>query len=84
MQDPSAFFAADREFHAAVLRMSGSDMLMRLQSVVDEALRLRTPDNSARWQAAPSDVQLHRALVTAIEGRDPDASGELMARIAEG
>jgi DNA-binding FadR family transcriptional regulator len=84
MQDPSAFFAADREFHAAVLRMSGSGMLMRLQSVVDEALRLRTPDTSARWQAAPGDVQLHRALVTAIEERDPDASGELMARIAEG
>jgi len=52
--------------------------------VVDEALRLRTPDTSARWQAAPGDVQLHRALVTSIEERDPDASGELMARIAEG
>jgi DNA-binding FadR family transcriptional regulator len=84
MHDSSAFFAADREFHAAVLRMAGSDMLMRLQSVVDEALRLRTPDNSARWQAASGDVQLHRALVAAIGKRDPNASGELMARIAEG
>ena len=83
-QDSSAFLAADRKLHASVLQMSGSNMLTRLQSVIHEALRLRTPDSSARWQAAPNDVQLHRALGEAIERRDPERSGEIMAQIAKG
>jgi DNA-binding FadR family transcriptional regulator len=83
-RDSSAFLAADRRFHAAVLAASHNAMLMRLQSVIDEALRLRTPGSSIAWRAAPGDVQLHRDLVAAIERQDAGASSEIMARIAEG
>jgi DNA-binding FadR family transcriptional regulator len=83
-QDSPAFLAADRRFHAAVLAASHNDMLMRLQSVIDEALRLRTPGTAVAWRAAPADVRLHRDLLAAIERHDAPAAGRLMARIAEG
>jgi DNA-binding FadR family transcriptional regulator len=83
-RDSSRFLIADQQLHTAILTASGSRLLMRLQTVVDEALRLRTPTNSAAWRAARSDVRLHRELVTAIERQNPDASGDIMVQIAQG
>jgi DNA-binding FadR family transcriptional regulator len=83
-RDATAFLAADRRFHAAVLAASRNAMLMRLQSVIDEALRLRTPGTAVAWRAAPGDVQLHRDLFAAIERQDAPDAGQLMARIADG
>lgn len=83
-RDSVAFLDADRRFHAAVLAASANAMFVRLQAVIDEALRLRTPDSSGAWSAAPDDVLLHRALATAIETQDAGAAADLMVRIAEG
>ncbi|HEY4268010.1 MAG TPA: FCD domain-containing protein [Galbitalea sp.] len=83
-RDATAFLAADRLFHASVLAASRNAMLMRLQSVIDEALRLRTPGTPVAWRAAPGDVRLHRDLLAAIERNDAAAAGEIMATIANG
>jgi len=83
-RDSVAFLEADRRFHSALLASSANEMLMRLQAVVAEALRLRTPDSSGAWRAAPGDVELHRELVGAIERGDAHAARDIMTAIAEG
>jgi DNA-binding FadR family transcriptional regulator len=78
------FLDADRRLHSTILEASGNAMLNRLQSVVSEALRERTPSESIAWTTAPADVELHAALVEAITTGDGLAAAETMRQIARG
>lgn len=78
-----AFLDADRRFHGIVLSLARNGMLARLGVVVDEALRERTPTSVIRWEHAPADVALHRAVAAAIAHGDGTAAAEAMRQIVD-
>jgi DNA-binding FadR family transcriptional regulator len=83
-RDAAAFFEADAAFHSMVIAASGNSMFVRLQSVLREALRERTPRAQVRWRDAPADARLHVRLADAIRKRETTRSGELMTQIVRG
>jgi DNA-binding FadR family transcriptional regulator len=64
-----------------LLAGAGNGMLARLRDVIDEALRERTPDDPAHWQAAPGDIALHREVATAVAAGDAERASAAMRRI---
>jgi DNA-binding FadR family transcriptional regulator len=80
-RDGPAFFAADSAFHALVIAASGNRMFQRLESVLREALRERTPGAPVAWKTAPVDVERHRRLAEAIRAGDADAAQTVMEAI---
>lgn len=84
LRDGAAFFDADARFHGLVTTASENRMFARLQSVLREALRERTPREPFTWDDAPADVDLHVALADAIDQRDPDGARDLMSLIVRG
>jgi DNA-binding FadR family transcriptional regulator len=82
--DSAGFLDADRRLHALILKASSNALFSRLQAVVDEALRERTPSEPVAWATASSDVALHAALVEAILDGDGFTAAETMRRIARG
>jgi DNA-binding FadR family transcriptional regulator len=83
-RDSTAFLNADRDLHGLILTLSGNSMFSRLHSVVDEALRERTPRELAAWGMADPDVALHEEMVSAIVARLPQRASAAMAQIARG
>jgi DNA-binding FadR family transcriptional regulator len=80
-RDGSAFFVADSSFHALVITAGGNRMFQRLESVLREALRERTPGAPLAWKSAPVDVERHRRLAEAIGAHDTEAAETLMEAI---
>ncbi|WP_431278575.1 FadR/GntR family transcriptional regulator [Leifsonia poae] len=83
-RDEEAFLEADRRIHGLILSMSANAMFARLQSVVEEALRVRAPHEPVAWASAPADVELHLALITAIRAGDASGAAEAMSSIVRG
>ncbi|QNE35523.1 FadR/GntR family transcriptional regulator [Leifsonia shinshuensis] len=83
-RDAAAFFEADASFHSQVIAASGNRMFVRLQAVLREALRERTPHAPVRWRDAPADARLHAEVAAAIQGREAEVAEEVMGRIVRG
>lgn len=83
-RDAAAFFEADAAFHSGVIAASGNRMFVRLQAVLREALRERTPHAPVRWRDAPADARLHAEVAAAIQGREAGVAEEVMGRIVRG
>jgi DNA-binding FadR family transcriptional regulator len=74
----AAFLQADRELHGQVLALSGNSMFIRLQTVIEEALRERS-DVSPE----PHDVALHVEVAAAVGAGDADRAARVMRDIVE-
>lgn len=83
-RDGAAFLEADRRLHGMVLAASRNAMFVRLQSIIEEALRERTPAEPIAWDASLADVQLHARLVDCIVSGDSDSAADVMAQIVQG
>ena len=83
-RDADAFFDADQAFHGLIIAASANRMFTRLQAVLREALRERTPSSPFRWRDAAADARLHVELAEAIARHDADAAGGVMAHIVRG
>jgi DNA-binding FadR family transcriptional regulator len=69
---------ADRDFHRAILMVSGNAALARLAPVIDEFFRLkaRACPPSIGWRPAGAEVVEHAAILSAIEGGNARAGRE--------
>ena len=69
---------ADREFHRAILVVSGNAALARLAPVIDEFFRLkaRACPPSIGWRPAGAEVIEHAAILSAIERGNARAGRE--------
>jgi DNA-binding FadR family transcriptional regulator len=76
--DRAAFLEADRELHGQVLALSGNSMFIRLQTVIEEALRERSDLNPE-----PHDVALHVEVAAAVGAGDADRAALIMRDIVE-
>ena len=83
-RDAAAFFEADAAIHSGVIAASGNRMFARLETVLREALRERTPQAPVRWRDAPADARLHAEMAAAIQGRQARVAEEVMGRIVRG
>ena len=81
--DPTAFLAADRALHTAVLDLSGNAMFIRLGAVIEEGLRNRALHERAGLVPEPHDLDLHLEVARAIGAGESVAAGEAMRRIIE-
>ncbi|OZM76474.1 FadR/GntR family transcriptional regulator [Pseudonocardia sp. MH-G8] len=82
-QGAEEFLVADRRLHGLVLAMSGNAMFVRLQAVVDEALRERAHRPDRPDHAVPHDVELHLAVAEAVARHDGDRAAALMRTIID-
>jgi DNA-binding FadR family transcriptional regulator len=73
---------ADIAFHLAVLRACANPFFAQFRVVVATALRTSIRFTN-RIQGRTADLPAHRAVLLAIEARQPDAAREAMANIIE-
>jgi DNA-binding FadR family transcriptional regulator len=78
-----AFVAADREFHRALLRGSGNRMLTALGSTLSAALQVRSEVISMSEDMSANVLELHAAVLRAIEQRDPQGAEEAARAIVQ-
>jgi len=74
--DQRGFVERDAEFHLLLARIAGHKRLLRVQqSLQTDLLRLMMYHLARAGSAAATDAStMHRAIVDAIEARDPDAA----------
>lgn len=73
-----AFLALDVEFHSLVLKCSGNPMFQQLESLVSEILTGWLAHGLGPQHPHPATLNLHSAVATAIQQRQPDAAFEVM------
>ncbi len=77
------FLAADRDFHTAVLALSGNAMLGRLRAVIEEGLRHRALVERGEQMPDRHDLGLHREVAAAILDGDEEQAAAHMREIIE-
>ncbi|MGH7120320.1 MAG: FadR/GntR family transcriptional regulator [Acetobacteraceae bacterium] len=78
-----AFFAADGAFHRALANSVGNTLVRALTSTVDVALQLSLELSLPAPRGQQRGVPLHRAVLEAIERRDPEAARAAMRRLID-
>ena len=79
LRDPVRFLLSDREFHAALYRAGGNDVLFDIAMTLYSYLlnhRRRIVSDPAAVAASIGD---HRAILRALESGDPEAAAEAVA-----
>jgi len=74
---------ADIAFHIAVLEASGNPFYAQFRNVVSTALRTSIRFTN-RFEGPTIRLPQHRAVLTAIEARDPQAAHAAMSALIEG
>ncbi|OON71358.1 FadR/GntR family transcriptional regulator [Streptomyces tsukubensis] len=78
--DAAAAAAADAEFHRALLRATGNDMLARMDLLLEPGLRERDLIVHA-GQDVDDPVPSHRAVADAIAAGDAEGAGDAMTAL---
>jgi GntR family transcriptional regulator, galactonate operon transcriptional repressor len=78
-----AFVRADIRFHRAILEACENDLLEQMSRVVYSALTLSFRATSRLPGSAKASLPRHRAILTAIAGRDPRRARRAMERLVE-
>ncbi|KFE35450.1 FadR/GntR family transcriptional regulator [Thioclava atlantica] len=82
------FALADLDFHRQILHLSGNRFLQSLGDLVQTALYSLLASETEDQQRGPSEmaevVALHRAIVRAVENREPDAAKKAMEAVLQG
>jgi DNA-binding FadR family transcriptional regulator len=73
---------ADIAFHLAILRASANPFFAQFRDVVATALRTSIRFTN-RIQGRTADLEAHRAVLVAIEGRKPEVARKAMGKIIE-
>ncbi|MDN4613524.1 FadR/GntR family transcriptional regulator [Leifsonia sp. F6_8S_P_1B] len=76
--DRGAFLELDVQFHSLVLKCSGNPMFRQLESLVSEILTGWLAHGLGPEHPHPSALNLHTAVATAIQKRDPDEAFAVM------
>ena len=83
LDDPDAFVVADREFHAAIFRAGGNEILAALNAATwlsPHTCKLAMA--RMRREDLPESTKLHRAVAAAVASRDGHEARALADRIA--
>jgi DNA-binding FadR family transcriptional regulator len=81
--DPDVFLRADRDLHAAILKLSGNIMFERLRSVIEEALRERALHEHVERRPRSHDIDLHRRVAQAVAAGRSEAAASAMRDIVD-
>jgi DNA-binding FadR family transcriptional regulator len=82
-EDYEAFDKADMEFHAAIVRACGNDLLEQMGQVVYSALLVSFQATSRLPGRARASMPHHRAILDAIRRRQVRRAGQAMRRLVE-
>ena len=80
-EDYAAFDEADMRFHQAIVRACGNDLLQQMGHVVYSALLISFHATSRLPGRAKASLPEHRAILTAIRGRQARRAGQVMRRL---
>ena len=73
-----AFFAANETFHLALLTMAGNRWALQTVTDLRKVMKLNRHHSLFKQGRLADSLAEHRALMAAIEARDPDLTGALM------
>ena len=82
-EDYVAFDRADMEFHRAIVRACGNDLLEQMGQVVYSALLVSFQATSRLPGRARASMSHHRAILDAIRRRNVRKAGQAMCRLVE-
>ena len=82
-EQPGELAAADLRFHRAVLAATRNDLLEQLGAVLQPALLLRDIVAYRSDHGDPDSMALHRAVLKAVEAKDPDAAEQCMHELLD-
>jgi len=78
--DFGAYLEADRAFHSAIVRLLGNRRLSALYEEINLPLWLvRAQQDAGAPRDARGSLAEHRAILRALEARDPQAAADAMA-----
>jgi DNA-binding FadR family transcriptional regulator len=80
-EDYAAFVEADMRFHRAIVRACGNDLLQQMGQVVYSALLISFHATTRLPGRAKASLPEHRAILTAIRGRQARRAGQVMRRL---
>jgi DNA-binding FadR family transcriptional regulator len=80
-EDYAAFDEADMRFHQAIVQACGNDLLQQMGRVVYSALLISFHATSRLPGRAKASLPEHRAILTAIRGRQARRAGQAMRRL---
>jgi DNA-binding FadR family transcriptional regulator len=81
--DLDAFMAPDLRFHSLVLEACGNELLEHMSEIFTAVLRTVFAYSSRSSSSYPRAARRHRAIVKAIEARDPDAAELAVLRLID-
>src|SRR6478609_2090124 len=81
--DLDAFMAPDLRFHNLLLEACGNELLEHMSEIFTAVLRTVFAYSSSSSRSYPRAARRHRAIVKAIEARDPDAAEQAVLRLID-
>jgi len=81
--DLDAFMAPDLRFHSLLLEACGNELLEHMSEIFTAVLRTVFAYSSSSSRSYPRAARRHRAIVKAIEARDPDAAEQAVLRLID-
>jgi len=81
--DLAAFLPLDIQFHALILKASGNEMLLNLESAIAEVLTGRTQHGLMPDRPEPEPLRLHLEVARAVVASEPAAAHAAMQRIVD-
>jgi DNA-binding FadR family transcriptional regulator len=81
--DLDAFMEPDLRFHTLLLEACGNELLEHMSEIFAAVLRTIFAYSSSSSSSYPRAARRHRAIVQAIEARDPDAAELAVLRLSD-
>lgn len=81
--DVDAFMEPDLRFHSLLLEACGNELLEHMSGIFTAVLHTLFAYSSSSSRAYPRAARRHRAIVEAIEARDPDAAEQAVVRLID-
>jgi DNA-binding FadR family transcriptional regulator len=81
--DLDGFMAPDLRFHSLLLEACGNELLEHMSEIFTAVLRTVFAYSSSSSRSYPRAARRHRAIVKAIEARDPDAAERAVLRLLD-
>ena len=81
--DLDAFMEPDLRFHRLLLEAGQNELLEHMNEIFTAVLHTIFAYSSSSSRAYPSAARRHRAIVKAIEARDPDAAEQCVLRLID-
>lgn len=78
--NPDAFFKANEEFHVRLLEMAANRWRQQMVADLRKVMKLRRHSSLLRQGRIAQSLQEHRAIMRALQEKDPDAARRHMAQ----